>query len=262
VAFSETVTRSVKRRAHFQCCLCKALGVEVHHIIPQSENGPDSESNAAPLCPSCHETYGANQTKRKFIREARDLWYEICDQRYASEGSLLQDVYSAVSNSASKDDISQLRSEIAQVLRTFGPASRTSNVTVPRKASGAGTTRVLDARDLLVLVIGTASDRPVSQTGVLCLKELWPIKGGYRNTYNDFKQRFGERVLMCFASRALDDAEVEVDTGVTEPEVDQSMPTLYVEAACLLLLDDGKIEAVLQESGQLIWRAAGVSQGA
>jgi hypothetical protein len=41
---------------------------------------PDELENAAPLCPSCHETYGANPTKRKFLREARDLWYEIlCD---------------------------------------------------------------------------------------------------------------------------------------------------------------------------------------
>jgi 5-methylcytosine-specific restriction endonuclease McrA len=54
------------------------MGVEVHHIIPQEEGGSDREENAAPLCLSCHETYGASSQKREFIREARDLWYEIC----------------------------------------------------------------------------------------------------------------------------------------------------------------------------------------
>ena len=68
------------------------MGVEVHHIVPQEENGPDNEDNAAPLCPSCHESYGANPKKRKFIREARDLWYEICEKRYASDPQRLDDM--------------------------------------------------------------------------------------------------------------------------------------------------------------------------
>ena len=69
VAFTELLKLSVKKRAHFSCCLCHSLGVEVHHIIPQENDGPDTEDNAAPLCPSCHEIYGANRQKRKFIRE-------------------------------------------------------------------------------------------------------------------------------------------------------------------------------------------------
>jgi hypothetical protein len=68
------------------CCLCHALGVEAHHIIAEAEGGPDSEENAAPLCPSCHETYGANPDKRKFIRDARDFLYELCDRRYEWNG--------------------------------------------------------------------------------------------------------------------------------------------------------------------------------
>jgi HNH endonuclease len=90
VAFSESVKLAVRKRAHFQCCLCKSLGVEVHHVVPQSENSADTEENAAPLCPSCHETYGANPLKRKFITEARDLWYEICRERYASDSDRIE----------------------------------------------------------------------------------------------------------------------------------------------------------------------------
>jgi 5-methylcytosine-specific restriction endonuclease McrA len=64
MAFSEQLNLAAKKRAHFRCCLCHALYVEIHHIIPESESGPDTEDNAAPLCPSCHETYGANSEKR------------------------------------------------------------------------------------------------------------------------------------------------------------------------------------------------------
>jgi len=92
MAFTESTKLKVRRNAHFQCCLCKALGVEIHHIIPQEEGGPDTEENAAPLCPSCHETYGANTQKRKFILEARDFWYEICKKRYASDSMQLDDI--------------------------------------------------------------------------------------------------------------------------------------------------------------------------
>lgn len=74
------------------------MGVEVHHIIPQEEGGPDTEDNAAPLCPSCHETYGANPQKRKFLKEARDLWYEICERRYASDPQRLDDLKRLLTN--------------------------------------------------------------------------------------------------------------------------------------------------------------------
>jgi hypothetical protein len=88
MAFSEAVKRAVRSKAHHSCCICKGVGVEVHHIIPQEEGGPDTEENAAPLCPSCHEIYGANKNKRKFIREVRDAWYEICAKRYGPGDAL------------------------------------------------------------------------------------------------------------------------------------------------------------------------------
>jgi HNH endonuclease len=85
MAFSEAVKASVRKKSHLSCCICHAFGVEIHHIIPQAEGGPDSEDNAAPLCPSCHEIYGANSAKRKMITEAREVWYEICATRYAPD---------------------------------------------------------------------------------------------------------------------------------------------------------------------------------
>jgi hypothetical protein len=97
MAFKEEVKLAVKRKSHFRCCLCeKLLHLEIHHIIPQAEGGPDDEENAAPLCPSCHETYGANPTKRKFIREKRDHWYELCAQHYARDENLQDEIKSMV----------------------------------------------------------------------------------------------------------------------------------------------------------------------
>ncbi len=105
--FSESVKLQVKKKAHFQCCLCHTLGVEIHHIVAQAEGGEDTEDNAAPLCPSCHEAYGANPQKRKFVRETRDFWYEICAQRYAGDKELLDRISARVESMASKQDLEE-----------------------------------------------------------------------------------------------------------------------------------------------------------
>ena len=107
MSFSEPLKLDVRRRAHFRCCMCRGLGVEVHHIIPQAEGGPDTDYNAAPLCPSCHETYGANPTKRKFVRECRDLWNDLCSQSSPSPAYFaeLADVLRGLST---KEDIERL----------------------------------------------------------------------------------------------------------------------------------------------------------
>jgi len=85
MSFTESLKVIIRRKCHNKCCLCEQLGVEIHHIISQKENGSDTEENAAPLCPTCHELYGDNPKKRKLIRERRDLWYELCDKKYKNE---------------------------------------------------------------------------------------------------------------------------------------------------------------------------------
>ena len=108
MAFLETQKLAVKKRAHFQCCLCHTLGVEIHHIIPVASGGPDSEDNAAPLCPSCHDTYGANSEKRKFIREVRDFWYELCEKKTAIHTEELKVISDKLEQVATKDDVARL----------------------------------------------------------------------------------------------------------------------------------------------------------
>jgi hypothetical protein len=82
--FPESVKLEAKRRAHYHCVICKqSIFLEVHHILPQEEGGAAELDNAAPLCPTCHDLYGSNPGKRKFVREARDFWWEYCATRSA-----------------------------------------------------------------------------------------------------------------------------------------------------------------------------------
>ena len=82
MAFSEDLKLKVKKLANFQCCRCHEISVEVHHILPQKNNGPDPFDNAAPLCPSCHSLFGDNPEKRKEIGQMRDHWYEVVGKMY------------------------------------------------------------------------------------------------------------------------------------------------------------------------------------
>lgn len=115
--FNEEIKASVKRKAHFHCCLCRNLYVEVHHIEPEAEGGANTDENAAPLCPSCHEAYGANAQKRKFIREARDLWYEICEKRFAGDADRLAELSQQIGTAATKADLEAAVDRIAVLLK-------------------------------------------------------------------------------------------------------------------------------------------------
>lgn len=130
MAFSEQLKLRVRKMAHFQCCLCHSLGVEIHHIVPQAEGGPDSEDNAAPLCPSCHETYGANPVKRKFVKEARDFWYEVCEKRYASDKDQLDRLVGLIESTIKRDELAEVLDQgVREVLRRLEPTESEWRIT-------------------------------------------------------------------------------------------------------------------------------------
>jgi hypothetical protein len=79
--FSEGVKYLAKAKAAFRCCVCHKPFVEVHHLVAESEGGPDSLENAAPLCASCHDLYGGNPQKRKTLTQMRDHWWELMAER-------------------------------------------------------------------------------------------------------------------------------------------------------------------------------------
>lgn len=90
--FSEPIKLQVKRNAAFRCCRCHEIGIDIHHIIPQSEGGLDTIDNAAPLCQNCHDRFGDNPQKRKELSQMRDWWYEIVKDKYSPNPSHRSDV--------------------------------------------------------------------------------------------------------------------------------------------------------------------------
>lgn len=99
MAFSQQIINEVKEKAAFKCCRCQAIGIEVHHIFPQKDNGSDTLDNAAPLCPSCHSSFGDNPIKRKEITQMRDWWYKVIERSYPTRDinyQLLNDINTKV----------------------------------------------------------------------------------------------------------------------------------------------------------------------
>ena len=94
--FSESLKLTVRRRAAFRCCRCHAIGVEIHHILSQADDGPDTEDNAAPLCPNCHTWFGGNPEKRREIRQMRDWWYEVCETQYGPKANAYEEKLDAL----------------------------------------------------------------------------------------------------------------------------------------------------------------------
>ncbi len=84
--FSDTTKQEARSKSGYACCICHQVSVslEVHHIIPQEDNGPDTLDNAAPACPNCHSDFGANPEKIKRIKEMRDWWYKQVKNMYSS----------------------------------------------------------------------------------------------------------------------------------------------------------------------------------
>ena len=141
--FNEQLKLVVKRRAHFMCCLCHFPYVEVHHIVPEEEGGPNAESNAAPLCPYCHETFGSNPTKRKYIKQACDSWYEICEKRYSSDPDRLDEIATQLKQAATKEDLNNAVNNIAALFRDIVANPRTSPVEATEELSDVSATMSL-----------------------------------------------------------------------------------------------------------------------
>jgi hypothetical protein len=245
MSFAEKIALEVKQRCHFQCCLCKALGVEIHHIIPQSEGGPDTIANAAPLCPSCHEIYGANPVKRKFIREVRDFWYEVCAKRYASDFAQLRDIRAMLEGAASKSDFVELRRELMNRSAAIDP----NNLVESKSLSLADYLRHLHAREV---------KRPSFQIDFFCMRELWPTgKEDLRGLYKRFIQRFGELTLRSLVNDVLDDLGVAPAEHVREDDIESVLSRTYVCVILVNLIDSGHIAASLNANGVVVYEAIG-----
>lgn len=121
MAFTEKTKLKVKKKAMFQCCWCKAVNIDVHHIKPQKHGGSDDISNAAPLCQSCHNLYGDNSSKRKQIKQMRDHWYETVEKMYSNRSNNLYPLIEKMDAVLEKMDNSQkrTRSDVSEIKNTL-----------------------------------------------------------------------------------------------------------------------------------------------
>src|SRR6185295_3216176 len=117
--FPEDLKLRVKKKANFRCCLCQAIEVEIHHIHPQSEQGPDTEDNAAPRCGQCHKVYGGNPEKRTFIRQARDHWYEKCGGIPFLDADYMKELKYLSENTATKEDVNRAFDKLITVIHSL-----------------------------------------------------------------------------------------------------------------------------------------------
>lgn len=89
MAFSSTIKEEALVKSRRCCCVCHEFAgvfANVHHIIPESEGGPNELNNAIVLCLRCHGEAGhynpnhpiGNRYSRKELRRHRDEWWYWC----------------------------------------------------------------------------------------------------------------------------------------------------------------------------------------
>lgn len=77
---------------HRRCCICHRFcgpKMELDHIVPGEEGGPDTIDNAIPVCFDCHAEIHSYNDKhprgRKFrpeeLRQHKEQWLQICHER-------------------------------------------------------------------------------------------------------------------------------------------------------------------------------------
>lgn len=86
--FSKEIREQAIVESARHCAVChkhKGVNVEVHHIIPEEENGPNTLANAICLCFDCHSDAGHYNSKhprgtklsRSELLKHKELWKRI-----------------------------------------------------------------------------------------------------------------------------------------------------------------------------------------
>jgi len=140
--FSEKIRLKVRKKSAFRCCRCHEIGIDVHHIIPESEGGPNDIDNAGPLCQNCHDRLGANPEKRKEIIQMRDWWYEVVKEKYTGESEKIKEIndliiaiqkQQAVHSQQLEDKLEDMRNELIRKLDELKGSSEEVVVTNSEK---------------------------------------------------------------------------------------------------------------------------------
>ncbi len=242
MSFPEKLKVEIRTQCHHKCCLCQSIGVEIHHIIPQEKGGENTLDNAAPLCAHCHETYGANPTKRKMIREARDNWLSICKTRYASDSSRLQEIHERVSRLESALEISADKS--APERGTYEHLLKDEHIERTSEsgmALGSIISRIIEFPKLLPI-----KQQSLSVTHALLFETEGSPEDEKDLEYNiirdQFAAAFGRLATMGLAAYITHQTNLDWEVGVIEPEGNKALSCNF--AAMVMLLNHEDIPGV------------------
>jgi len=135
--FPDSVKLDAKKLAAFRCCMCHTrAGDEVHHIVPPAEGGTNDLDNAVLLCAQCHNDNGSRPERRKFIREARDFWYERVRTAYKPENiSMLVQL----DNLATKADLDGMQAQMQTMLPNMFSSVRQGSTSTAEVVNVAST---------------------------------------------------------------------------------------------------------------------------
>lgn len=235
MSFPLQVRLEVQSRANYTCCWCRIPGqlLEVHHIEPEAQGGPNTIENAAPLCPNCHTTYGHNPQFRTQMRQRRDDWNRRCDNLFAGMDS-------------------RLRSELDEVQSRL-VALEQSNTLTPADVGAALTkyTRLLPASAV------TDSDR--AMTGAV-LSATANVAATYSAFMSDFIQVHQRPAVRVRAWATDDDGTRRLhiaNEGDDILELDVGIP----DGANLLLAEDQLPLRKLRNGATAFFAAAWASNG-
>lgn len=81
-AIPKDVRNQVLVDAMHRCCLCPEHRevVDLHHVVPISEGGPNTEDNLMAVCPTCHATIHRirNRYTSEQLRMYKERWVRLC----------------------------------------------------------------------------------------------------------------------------------------------------------------------------------------
>jgi hypothetical protein len=91
MSFRQEIRRAALVASARHCCVCqryKGVRVEVHHIVPEADGGPNTLDNAIVLCFDCHADAGhynqrhprGTKFSRAELRAAKEKWFGIVSE--------------------------------------------------------------------------------------------------------------------------------------------------------------------------------------
>lgn len=81
-----------------------------------------------PLCASCHDKFGDNPKKRKWIRQNRDFWYEMCHKTSPPDPQLIREMRELINPLATKQDFTNWVSQLTSTLQQIAGQNLSSDV--------------------------------------------------------------------------------------------------------------------------------------